>query len=188
MKYITTIIFVLILNFGYSPEDFIKDDAPKEKEKKALTIFDNDRVVYGLNFDLKFWSGELLFNFSPKIGYLVTPEFLLGVGVEYQYYGVSTYQYNFNTHIYGASAFARYKVYKAFHVQAEVNALSLETQHFGQNLYSGDRFIYSGNYLGIAYKTPEEGKGGIVVSALWDFTYNENSPYMNPLVRIGYYF
>ncbi len=182
MKHITTIIFVLIINLGYS-QDFIKDEELEKKEKKTLSIFDNEKIVYGLNFDLRFWSGEFLFNFSPKTGYLVTPELLMGVGVEYQYY-----QGYFTTIIYGASAFARYKVYKEFYAHAEVNAISLESQWYGAGLYTDNRFIYSGNYLGIAYKTPEEGKGGVVLSVLWDFTYNENSPYMNPLVRIGYYF
>ena len=134
------------------------------------------------------------------IGYKIAPRLASGLGVTYEYYNDKLF--DIETSIYGGRIFSNYLIIKDFNeilpgilngglfVQAEYEALSLETKHFDKlNLYRGhDRFILHSILVGGGLRFPIGKRASANLLILWNLNETSNTPYSNPVVRLGFNF
>ena len=162
-----------------------------------------DRIFFGGNFGLQFGTVTLV-EVSPQVGYYITPRLAGGAGIRYEFYKDSRDYFPFvpfQTHIYGGSIFGRYTLIKNLResiglsldsqifVQTEYEILSLERKYF-EVIPSGldGRFPLHSVLVGGGIFQPIGGKSGLLLMALWNLNQTANSPYSNPIIRIGFNF
>ncbi len=173
----------------------------QQEEEEFQSI--RDRFFLGGNFGLQFGTVTLL-EVSPQLGYYITPRLAAGAGIRYEFYKDSREYFPFvpyQTHIYGGSIFGRYTLIKNLRetiglnldsqifAQTEYEILSLERKYF-EAIPSGleGRFPLHSVLVGGGLFQPIGRKSGIVLMALWNLNQTANSPYSNPIVRIGFNF
>jgi hypothetical protein len=156
-----------------------------------------ERLFFGGHFGLMFGTVTNI-ELSPIVGYRFTSRFSLAMGPKYQYYKESIY---INTHIYGGRVFTRYMLIKDinnllpinlnagifFHVEYE--GLSLEEKYFGTlgSPYEG-RFLLNSVLVGGGLSQQLGERGAINLMILWNLNGTENTPYTNPIIRVGFNF
>ncbi|MBY0427576.1 MAG: hypothetical protein K2Q22_18210 [Cytophagales bacterium] len=142
-----------------------------------------DRLAIGGNFSLSFGSITFI-NISPLVGYRATERLMPGAGVTYMYYQVGGY----SRHFYGGNIFTRYTVFQNLFVQAELEALHVNTSYRGQDI-GVPRWAIS-PMIGGGYLIKLGNVGGIMASLMYNLNYNANSSiYSGPLVyRLGFIF
>jgi len=156
----------------------------KIEKKRTLS----DKVFFGGNLGLQFGSITSI-DISPIGGYRPINNLYLGLGLSYKYYNDNTY-FDLNTQIYGGSVFARYVVFTNFFVHTEFEELSLEQKYFDHlNKYPDQTRFWMGSMLvGGGYIQPIGERSAIVLTVLFNLNESANSPYQNPIVRLGFSF
>lgn len=181
------IFWVFIILFFLVPANL------ESKDFNELTF--RERLFFGGHFGLMFGTITNI-ELSPIVGYRFTPRLSLALGPKYQYYKEGIF---FNTHIYGGRAFARYMLIKDlnnlvplnlnaglfFHTEYE--GLSLEEKYFGSLDYEG-RFLLNSVLVGGGVSQPVGERGALNITVLWNINGTDNTPYTNPVIRIGFNF
>ncbi len=168
------------------------------EEKPTL----RERIFFGGNFGLQFGTVTNI-EISPLAGIYLTPRLAVGPGIRYEYYK-SNYPgfVPYETHIYGGTVFARYMVIKnlseaiglglnfGFFGHAEYEMLSLESRYFeiGAPPNAEGRFNLHSVLLGGGIYQPIGRRAGFLLMVLWNLNETVNSPYSNPIFRIGFNF
>ena len=161
-----------------------------------------DRLFFGGNFGLQFGTITNI-EISPLIGYYITSRLASGIGIKYEYYKDSRdYSYlNYETNIYGGSLFSRYLIIKnmsetiklginsSIFTHAEYEMLSLERKYFEfpPTLEDG-RFIVHSILVGGGLLQPIGRRSAFLMMVLWNLNESAQSPYHNPVIRIGFNF
>lgn len=145
------------------------------------------KIIFGGNLGLQF-GGETRIDLSPEIGYKITENLIAGVGVSYQYY--KSKLYNYSTSLYGGKVFSRYYIMKNVFGHAEFETLSLESDVFDPKGIHGDvdRFWIQSLLVGGGYKQPIGQNSALIITVLWNLNDTPDSPYSNPIIRIGFVF
>ncbi|MQY79864.1 MAG: hypothetical protein GH151_11815 [Bacteroidetes bacterium] len=165
----------------------------ESKDFNELTF--RERLFFGGHFGLMIGTITNI-ELSPIVGYRFTPRLSLALGPKYQYYKEGIF---INTHIYGGRAFARYMLIKDlnnlvplnlnaglfFHTEYE--GLSLEEKYFGSPGYEG-RFLLNSVLVGGGVSQPVGDRGALNITVLWNINGTDNTPYTNPVIRIGFNF
>lgn len=164
--------------FGYSQE-------VEEKQNDDIS----KRIFFGGNFGLQF-GRKTFIDVSPLIGYRITDKLSAGVGVIYNYYSENLDGYTFNTNIYGGKVFGSYYIYDNLFLHSELEAISLESQFFdiGKQFQNQDRFWVESILVGGGYKFLLGNNSGINAMILFNLNESINSPYRNPIFRLGFIF
>ena len=189
MKHILFIILFFIFSIQTFAQDFITEDEATEEENTKPTFW--DRTYWGGDFGLMFGNYTSIV-ISPEMGYLVTPNFSIGSGVIFEYYNSRSYQYNYETTIYGGKIFSRFFIWKDLYVLGILEVVSLETEYYDfAHRYSPtqNRFWFASPLIGAGYMQRFSKKGGIGVSLLFNLNQDMNSPYYGramPIIRIGF--
>jgi hypothetical protein len=136
---------------------------------------------------------------SPLVGYRVTPRFSPGFGITYQYYRDKSFRdLIFQTHIYGGRVFTRYLLIKDFNNviplglhagilgYAEYEFLNLDSQF--SSYHDEGRFWLHSVYLGGGLELPVGRRSRLNFIVLYNLNDTGESPYPNPVVRIGFIF
>ena len=146
-----------------------------------------DKLIFGGNVGLQFGS-ETRIDVSPEVGYKITDRFVSGVGLTYEYY--SSRYFDFNTVLYGGKVFSRYLFFENIFGQIEYEALSLESKYFDvQNLHAdSERFIINSVFVGGGFRQPIGKNSAFLTTVLWNLNDTPDSPYSNPIIRIGFTF
>jgi hypothetical protein len=148
----------------------------------------SDRIYVGGNFGLQFGTYYTLVDIAPLAGYKFTEKFSSGLGATYIYYKYKdpTYNFSFHTNVYGGSVFSRYFISDYIFAHAELEELSLETfDYFDQKV---QRIWVPALFIGGGYQQPIGGHGFAQFLILYDVIQDLNSPYNNPVIRIGFGF
>ncbi len=187
MKHKLFIIFIVLLSFKtFAQDGFITEDEVTEKSTKQ-TFW--DRTYWGGDFGLMFGNYTSIV-ISPEMGYLLTPNFSIGSGIIFEYYG--NYQYNYETTIYGGKFFTRYFIWKDLYVLGILEVVSLQTEYYDfAHRYppTQNRFWFASPLIGAGYMQRFSKKGGVGVSLLFNLNQDMNSPYYGramPIIRIGF--
>jgi hypothetical protein len=148
-----------------------------------------DRLYFGGNFGLNFGTGFTMVEASPLVGYKLTEKFSVGVGVTYIYYKQKIDFYNttytYETSIYGGNIFARYFFLENIFAHAETGALNLDVpQPFYP--YTLHREWVQNLLLGGGYRSMIGESASFVIMILYDVIDDPNSPYQNPIFRVGF--
>lgn len=190
-------IFILTLLLWGLP------DANLNAQDEVDFLSFRDRIFFGGNFGLQFGTVTNI-EVSPVLGYYITPRLASGVGIRYEYYkdtrNFSVY-FPFKTNIYGGNVFGRYTLIQnirevtGLHLdsrifaQAEYEILSLERKYFEvpPTLEEG-RYALNSILVGGGIFQPMGERSGLVLSVLWNLNETANSPYSNPIIRVGFNF
>jgi hypothetical protein len=161
-----------------------------------------DRIFFGGNFGLQFGTVTDI-EISPLAGIYLTPRLAVGPGIRYEYFKSNYPGYvPYDTHIYGGTVFARYMVIRdmskavglglnfGLFGHAEYEMLSLESRYFqiGAPPDAEGRFYLHSILLGGGVYQPIGRRGGFLIMVLWNLNETANSPYSNPIFRIGFNF
>ncbi|OFX43707.1 MAG: hypothetical protein A2046_03590 [Bacteroidetes bacterium GWA2_30_7] len=170
------LLFSSILSFSQEVETKPKNDVLK-------------RFFFGGNFGLQF-GYKTFIDVSPLVGYKFTDKFSSGVGFIYNYYSNNVDGYKFNTNIYGGKIFGSYFIYDNLFLHSEIEALSLETVFFdyAKQYQNQDRFLVTSILVGGGYKFMLGKNSGVNAMILFNLNESANSPYTNPIFRLGFVF
>jgi hypothetical protein len=163
----------------------------QETEKMTL----RDRIYFGGDFSLMFGTVTFI-EVSPIAGYRFTPRFSSGLGVTYQYYRERTYVNTIvKSNIYGGRVFSKYILLKdlnefipvglhaGFLGYCEYEFLNLES--FFSPLHESGRFWLNSFYVGGGLELPVGRRSSMNLLVLFNLNDTGESPYSNPVVRIG---
>ena len=177
---ILAIAFFLLIIFGLNNHAF--------SQKSPKPTF-QDRLFTGGGLGLQFGTVTFI-EISPILGYMLTDNIAVGVGVTYNYYEDKRFDPVFSTNIFGGSAFARYYFLDSFlekiflHAEYEIlNFEALLVNAYG--FRSKNRIYVSGFLVGGGYREPIGARSFLSLTILWDVIEDINSPYVNPVLRAG---
>lgn len=142
----------------------------------------SSKFSLGGDFSIQFFDKIFLVNVSPKLGYNYSEKLMFGPGIIYQYYSDRRFpEFEFTTNIYGASAFARYKLHRNIAAYTEYQQLFYSSNIGGERVnrqipvwFVGGQFFYNtgGNFT-------------FTGSLLIDLIEDPYSPYGNPYYGLG---
>lgn len=173
-----------------------------------------ERISIGGALGFGFGSNSILIDVSPIIGYSLTDNLILGVGLTYKYYQLMDYYYNYDdkaysdskNNIYGGSIFARYfftgigiPVIENIYLHAEIEPLIFTNGYtlvpgnqgkyfdpYGNSYVKGNEQITITSYfLGGGLRQMLGNRSYMYIEALWNFNEELYTPYSNPRIRIG---
>ncbi len=155
-----------------------------------------DRFVFGGGLGLQF--GTLTFiEISPVIGYKVTHKLESGIGLTYKYYKYKDFyvdqttgqRIDLKSDMYGASVYSRYHFLENFFAHIEFERLRFNDQNIyssgGQIIREPFHTYINGLFLGGGIQQNISKGSFLYVMALWDLIEDPNSPYQNPIIRMG---
>ncbi|MES2731023.1 MAG: hypothetical protein V4714_04715 [Bacteroidota bacterium] len=189
MKNISTYLIVLFLLLGasslYAQEDSTANktdtNAPIAKPRKERFSL-KDKLVLGGTMGLGFNPTNI--NLSPVLGYKVTDDLVLGLGVTYMYTSIRYYGVKYDYSVYGGRLYGRQKVFENFYAQAEYEVLNVENY---TSLDPTSRKWIGAPLVGATYVQPLGARSSIVISVLFNLNYKEGlTPYTNPIFRLGF--
>lgn len=186
IKKITLVLFMISLSTGIFAQarEF---NSPKAKSKSNASSkkfeFDPDNLVFGGNLGATF--GEItLVEVSPTVGYLFSENWLVGISTRYIYFEDRTFpSFTYKTNIYGGGVFSQYFFLENFIAHAEYELLNLEdNSRFG----NGERINISSVFIGGGFRSDLGGNSFVSVLLLYNLNETTQSPYTNPVLRVGF--
>ena len=158
----------------------IKENKSKFKSDK---IPFKDRIYFGGNLGLQFGT-QTYIDISPLVGYKLTETVSTGVGITYIYYKYKDSYYTYSTSIYGSRVFARYLFTNNLFAHAEVELLNMELFDVNINDYYIKNTISP--FVGGGYIQRFSNNAGLYLLLLFNLNDSAESPYTNPIIRIGF--
>ena len=139
---------------------------------------------------------------APLLGYHLSDRISVGAGPHYLYQARKAtpyYPYSYKTHAYGLKGFVRFalitnaeqflpfRLFSDLFAHLEYEGLSLEKEHF-YTLPGNEegRFLYHGVLVGGGINQRVGMFNSISIMALWNLNGSSNSPYSNPVFRVGF--
>jgi hypothetical protein len=171
---------------GYS--QYVRDSTRTDKTNSAESTEEDisfaSKLVPGGSLALNFGNPWYL-DISPNLGIQINERLVGGLGIIYNAYGQTIYGIKYNSERYGASAFARYRMFETFFANAEIDIVNVPDE----NSLEGNKIWTVNPLLGASYIVPFGKRGGLQASLLYNLNYSENlSPYPFPLIwRIGFF-
>ncbi|MGM0565987.1 MAG: hypothetical protein ACQESX_04415 [Bacteroidota bacterium] len=144
----------------------------------------------GGNLGLQFGTVTLI-DVSPMAGYYFTNNWSAGIGATYKYYRYTLLDSKFVSSYYGGRAFTRYQLqsknidllnYLFLHGEYELLNYRFEPQG-GGNEYENTKV--ESYFIGGGYNAPLSNKVNAHILLLYNLNDTANSPYDNPVVRVG---
>lgn len=132
-----------------------------------------NRVWFGGSIGLSFGDVET-WQIAPVIGFKLTPKFDTGVELFYLHRDDKRFDPDISTDDYGARAFAIYRPFRAFFLEAMYDYTKFE---YGLANGETEDDSHSGFLLGAGVVQPMGGNASFLMSALYDLTYDEDEPY-----------
>lgn len=180
-------LLILLLTLSFTTTSFCQRD-----EEAPRNGFKKENLFFGGNLGLTFGSYTSI-NVSPQVGYHVSKNFDLGLGPNFQYVSLKTYDFSGADYskqsliVYGANVFTRFFPFKQGFIQVQPE----------YNWISGRYKYYNVNGYDYSYKTGAPslllGVGanlnGLLISLMYDVVQDKNTPYgSRPFVNFGYVF
>ncbi len=147
-----------------------------------------DKVYFGGNFGLQF-GDQTVVDVNPLIGYRLTEKLSVGFTATYIYYKFKdpyNPSYSYSSDIYGGSIFTRYFLLENIFAHIEGEVLNLEVPNYVLNRYVREDIF--GFYVGGGYRQPLGDRSSLNILLLYNLNEDRNSPYQNPIIRIGFGF
>lgn len=172
-------LLLTFLFFGFTIISFSQIDYFENPDsKKDTTVQFERKLNYGFDFGLSFGYVTYI-STSLQIAYPVYSWNSVGLGTSVTYYQTRGYTGNL---ILGGSVFDETYIFKIFIIHAELQIINQT------DFINNSRMWNYGIYLGPGYKQKIGQKSYVTYLALWDFNYNDNSVFSNPLFRVSFYF
>jgi len=155
------------------------EEKPNPKGSFASHLF------FGGGLGLQFGSMTLI-EISPLVGYKITPKFSIGISPTYKYYHYNDYygpNLDLKTNVFGGSIFSRYFIFENVFAHVEYEMLAYNTEVPG---YPTTRNQYNSFFVGGGYNQRIGGSSAMYILLLWNLNDTPDSPYVNPIVRVGF--
>jgi len=188
-----TILFSLFLCAAFISN--AQDERSEPDEEKG---FKKENVFVGGNFGLTFGDYTLI-NLSPQVGYRFSKWFAAGVGINGQYVGYKDRAFNGDVYrkvsqgVAGLNVFGRVFPINNFglflQAQPEANYLFGKETYYqpSKEEYKLDATIAPSFLLGGGIILGSGGRGGTMISVMYDVLQHEDSPYSNrPIYNFGF--
>ena len=147
----------------------------------------SDRIYFGGGGGFSASSSQTNISVFPQVGYRVSPNYIAGVGITYQYVKIKQ-PIEASLSNYGWSLFNRYNVTRQFFAYAEFERLNFE-YFTSVSPERKDRLGYNSLLLGAGYSEPIGGNAAFSIMALYNVLYDESDlfkPYNSPwVIRAG---
>ena len=158
------------------------EQAPKQKApKKKGKGFQPQNLVVGGGLGASFGNNITYIEVSPRIGYFMKANWLVGIGGKYSYYEEDIPLFGkFTSNMYGGGVYTQYYFLRYLVAHAEYEILNLDSREppFERtNIHS----IFVGGGL-----SQRAGRGFFNVLILYNLNETFNSPYANPYLTIGF--
>lgn len=155
---------------------------PKQKNHNIL-----DRIDFGGYLGATF--GDVIYvEVSPLASYRITEKFHAGMGLTYMYYSENGPYGHYSSSSYGGSIFARYFVWRDLFLHLEY--APLYRPDFIPYPYpspNGHASQWAQDVLiGGGYRQWVGDKAFMSIMFLWNVNETVYSPYINPIIRIGF--
>ena len=141
--------------------------------------------VFGGGFGLGFSSNGSNILVAPQLGYMLNPRWELGSRLTYNYYSYKDGSFKFSTHNYGGGFYTTYDLFRGLLLHAENEWLSYEKVYF--NL-ERERALVHSVFVGGGLRQYLSGSSYASIIILYNLNETIDSPYENPLFRIGFGF
>ncbi|MDA7744660.1 hypothetical protein N8911_01030 [bacterium] len=148
-----------------------------EEEKPRMNL--KERLFFGGNLGAQFGSYTYI-NVAPLGGLKISDKWSIGTQITYSYVNINYSNYRYQDHIYGASLFSRYFIFKNIFAHVETEALN------GDWKANGERFNVNSLFLGGGYVYRISDKAGVGITAMFNVLQNQYSPYRNPIINAGF--
>jgi hypothetical protein len=145
-----------------------------------------DRLFFGGNFGLQFGT-QTIIEVAPIVGYRLTDRLAAGVGGKYIYYRFRSAPFEYSTNMYGGSVFARYNILENLFAYTEYEILNLDAPD-PLNPYALRRTNVTSVFVGGGYRQLLGTRSSLNLMLLYNLNESTNSPYQNPILRIGFGF
>ncbi|NCG30847.1 MAG: hypothetical protein GWP27_10310 [Bacteroidetes bacterium] len=153
--------------------EVMEEDSTETRSKLNL----QDRLFTGGNLGAQF--GYYTFvNVSPMLGYKVSDRYIVGIRGTYQYFSIRNTDWD--SHVLGGSVFNRFFVFENLFAHAEYEVLN------GFWDPSGRRSNIPHFFVGGGYLYRMGGGTSLSVMALYELIQRTYSPYINPIIRVGF--
>jgi hypothetical protein len=177
-----TFFFIILLSSSLTQaQDLIQyRDEPKESLK--------DRIFWGGSLGLQFGSITLV-DVSPIIGYKINKRVGVGLSPTYKYYSYkdSYTDQSAKTNVYGCGIFTRITIWESIFGHAEYEYLAYDNK---VKSYQNSQYTYSSNFqsvlVGAGYKEAIADNAFMYLLVLWNLNETYDSPYTNPVIRVGF--
>lgn len=169
------LILITLLSSEYSYAQDDDEDIINLQPKHFFT---------GGNLGLQFGT-QTVIDVSPVIGYMLTKRLAAGIGFTYKYYRENYYGNILSTSIYGGSLFSRLYLFKHVFLHGEYEALNLESDLFSTTIQPDERFWVGSVLAGGGYTQTIGEFSSMYLMILYNFNETFNSPYTNPVFRVG---
>jgi hypothetical protein len=156
-----------------SEEDYATSTKTKETPNNAIPF--RDRLVFGGSLGGYFGNPTYLMA-NPMIGYKTKPWWVNGVGFSITYISSNGYSEN----MYGASLWSRAYIKQSIIAHSEFELLRREASDQYGNQATVDVPVW---LVGAGYNSG--GRIGFSAMILYDLIQDPNSPYSNPVFRVG---
>lgn len=160
----------------------------QEVEKSSFM----DNVYSGGGFGAWFSEDYSYVELSPAAGYMISKKLSTGLGITYRYVDKRYYYTNGDSFkrsssTYGGRIFARMNIYGPVFLHGEYESLSYEFPSGVGNEFT--REWVPGLFLGASYMKLIGKKGGVGITILYNFQYDDfKSPYNNEWVYRIHFF
>lgn len=158
--------------------DYVSDSTSTAADKKKKPFILKENLVYAGNVGLAF--GNITYvQASPMVGVKIKPDLTAGVGVDYIFYGAQGFR---NQSLYGGSLWSRYFVTNNIFLTSQYQVMNRE-------LFSPREGYYRANvnmlFLGGGILLGERNGFSMTISGMFDVIEDPNSPFTNPIIRVG---
>lgn len=173
------ILFFLTLQlvFAQDTTDFFnKEQAKKSEPKPPYNL--RDHLFTGGNFGLQIGTITLI-DISPLIGYRITKRFSAALGISYTYFKDNRPP-TYTQSIYGARFISRYFIFDNLFIHGELEGLNSKWDYYKKP------FIIYNVLGGGGYRQAISDRVFFDAMLLWNFTPTIYTPYVNPIIRIGF--
>jgi hypothetical protein len=200
---------ILSIVFSFCQIILAQNVKNSSEEKRSF----GERISIGGALGFGFGSNSILVDVSPIIGYSVTDNLVLGIGLTYKYHQMNDYYqkmdgtlHDYRSNIFGGSVFTRYfltsigiPVIENMYLHAEIEPLIFQSDYTfvpgnrgeyrdGYNNYyikETDQITITSYFLGGGLRQMIGERSYMYIEALWNFNEELYTPYTNPRIRIG---
>jgi hypothetical protein len=159
--------------------------AQSEAENQQPEYNFKSHLYFGGGLGLQFGTITLI-EISPLAGYNITPKFSVGLSPTYKFYKFNDYygqNIDLKTNVWGGSIFTRYYIFDNVFAHVEYESLLYNTQSPG---YPEMKQQYNSFFVGGGYNQRIGQNSGMYIMVLWNLNDTPNSPYTNPIIRVGF--
>lgn len=150
----------------------------------------SDRLFTGGNLGAQFGSISLI-DISPILGVMITKHLATGIGITYQYYSDKRFTPKISTSQYGGRVFGRFYIpilNDGIFVHLEYEFLNYEKIFIDYStglIKSRERSWLHSPLAGAGYRQFVGRSVYIELAVLWNLNDTPESPYQNPIIRMG---